>query len=472
MNLEQLIQRGKIPARLTEQSYQAHHLSAKQYLLAIELEQLLERAQKGYDPRTDGLLVDYIAKLIKLESLFGGQKGLSHRDENIINFVSLLLEQIANNASEQISDLLLMLVIPFARLALKDNQFLFDSKHPARHTLNLLIHLSQSAIMPQKAFQIIQLYVTTITLRYKGQSHFFKDINQQLEAYCTDFELDLSGQLQQIEKQLDPKQKLASLSTLNAIYIKGLLRPLPQQLSFTALMHYFLHRIFVRIGSHSTQLQQDWLTADTDIGRFLDLFNRRNMASFKEAHKRLADHIKTFNSYLQKIQIPLSLRRLFFEQAQQLLHLIVQGRTPNSLQDELLKHSDALNQETDLLLQSTAFFNKNACLGYENQASHAAFTLGRSADASAIVKLRMGQWVNLMVDGKRVPCQICFYAKHRQSFFFCTQTQQQLLERSGGDFVVDLQMGFAELLNRCTNIEAVFMHNIAYLQHYQKALNA
>lgn len=468
MSLEQLIQRGKIPSQFTKQAYKAHHLSAKQRLNFVELEQLLERAQKGYDPRTDGILIEYIAKLIKLESSGGIQKSLNQRDENTINFVCLLLEQIAKNANEQSADLLLMLAIPFARLALKDNNFLLDSKHPARHTLNLLIHLSQTSVMPQKAFQIIQLYVTTITLRYKGQDDFFASINQQLETYYADFRLDLSEQLQLIEKQFDPKQKLAKLAVLNEIYIKELTRPLPQQLSFTALLHYFLHSIFTRIASSEKHLQQSWLAADTDISRFLDLFNRRNMATFREAHKQLADHIKTFNSYLLKIQIPLSLRRLFFEQAQQLLQLIIQGRAVNSIQDEHLKHSDALNQEADLLLQTAPLLNQNVRLGYENQINHNAFTHGQSADANSIVKLHMGQWVNIMIDGKRTPCQICFYAKQRQSFFFCTQTQQQLFERNGGDFVIDLQMGYAELLIRCTNIEAVFMHNIAYLQHYQK----
>lgn len=467
-NLEQLIQQGRVPAQFTKQDYSAFHLSAKQHLSVIELENLLAQAQKGYDPRTDGVLIDYIAKLLTLEEAEGEQKAIRRRDENIINFISLLLDQAAKNAPDQAADLLLMLAIPFARLALKESDFFTSSTHPARETLSLLIGLSQSNIMPDKAFQILQFYITTITLRFSGQREFFSDINQQLEVYAHNFKFDLSQQLLQIEKQLDPKQKAANLSTLNKIYINELLKHLPQQLSITALTHYFIQHIFSQIGETSQRLHHDWLNADRDISRFLDLFNRRNLTQFKEAHKQLADHVKSFNKYLQEIQIPLSLRRLFFEQAQQLLQLVVKGQSLDTLQDTQLKHSEALNHEADLLLQAyPSTLGKNTNFGYANQASHNAFTLGQAADASSIVKLRMGQWANIMIDGKRTPCQICFYSSQRQSFYFCSQTHQQLFERSGGDFVVDLQMGFAELLVRCNDFDAIFDHVVAYLEHYQ-----
>lgn len=468
MNIEQLIQQGQVPPFFTKKPHQAFHLSAQQHLSATELEQLLGHAQKGYDPRTDGIVIDYIAKLLNLDHNSTTAKAISQRDENIINFISLIFEQITKNAPEQTADLLAMLVIPFARLALKDESFISNEQHPARHTLDLLIHLSQSPTMTDRAFQLIQFYVTTITLRYNGQANFFEDINQQLDTYYLNFKPDLGMQLLQIEKQLDPKQKAASLNTLNKIYVSEILQVLPQQLSFTALLHHFLHTIFAQIAANSTELQQDWLSADTDISRFISLFNRRNLGSFREAHKQLADHIKTFNKYLQQIEVPLSLRRLFFEQTQQLLQFIVKGHDTNNIQDNQLKHSDALNLETDRLLQQNpSTLNENARFGYMNQASHEAFTQGQSADASSIVQLRMGQWTNIMIDGRRIPCQICFYAKQRQSFFFCSQAHQQLFERSGGDFVVDLQMGYAELLVRCNNIGEVFTHNLSYLQRYQ-----
>lgn len=467
MNLEQLIHYGDIPPSLAEKEYQPYHTNSMHHLSSNELDTLLMQAQKGYDPGTDGELIVYLDRLIALEATGSATASISQQDENTINLISLLFKQIAANTTQRNADLFMMLSVPYARLALKDLTLLSNANHPARQALDKLIYFSQSHLSDQ-AFQLIRFFATAITLRFSQQKDFFSNINTELQKHYRSFNPGLEQQLQELSKQLDPQKKRQMLELISRSYAAGKMAAMPQQLSFFVLFQKFINDIFWQIGAESKQVIIDWLKADQDISEFLHLFDKRNILQFKDAHSFLGDHVKTLNKYLQQIKAPLSLRRVFFEQLQQLLSLIVKGEDLYSLQDQQLKHSDNLNKEIDHLLRSdTTQQSTPGLLGHENQALKPAFTQAQSADTNAIANLQMGQWLNIMIDGQRTPCKIHFHSMQQQSLFFYSPHHQQLFERNGGDVVIDLQLGYAKLLKRYNSFEQAIKDTMPLLQKWQ-----
>jgi len=100
---------------------------------------------------------------------------VSQIDEKTIDFVEMLFEAITkdNSISEHITTLLLKLQIPVIKVALLDNQFFSNSKHPCRSTLNLIAYLGKG-ISSKK-------------------DNLFIELNSVVETILNDFNIDISS---------------------------------------------------------------------------------------------------------------------------------------------------------------------------------------------------------------------------------------------------------------------------------------
>jgi hypothetical protein len=85
-------------------------------------------------------LLNSMAKL----SNFSIPKSLNQLDGRTIDFVEMIFGAFLRdkNISDDVKDLLLKLQIPVIKTSMLDNNFFYNNKHPARHVLNTIAHLS------------------------------------------------------------------------------------------------------------------------------------------------------------------------------------------------------------------------------------------------------------------------------------------------------------------------------------------
>ena len=106
---------------------------------------------------------------------FSSVKGKRELDDNIINMVSMIFDYIMDDQSitDQIKSLFARLQIPFLKLALLDESFLQNRKHPARQLLNTMA-LAAIGWDPHQAKD--NLYTELETIVEKVLGNFDQDI--------------------------------------------------------------------------------------------------------------------------------------------------------------------------------------------------------------------------------------------------------------------------------------------------------
>lgn len=66
------------------------------------------------------------------------------------------------------------------------------------------------------------------------------------------------------------------------------------------------------------------------------------------------------------------------------------------------------------------------------------------ASVTAFVKnLKLGQWMNYVVDKARTPCTPSYFSKQKDTYIFCDRHNAKLFERKRAEIVKDILSGFA-----------------------------
>ncbi len=126
--------------------------TGKQHYNREHVIQALSSLQLSYRPKyipgqktninTDAFKSALMNSMAKLDNV-AIPKSMNQIDSKTINFVEMIFGAFLRdkNVSDAIKELLLLMQIPIIKVALLDNKFFNNEKHPARHVLNSIAHL-------------------------------------------------------------------------------------------------------------------------------------------------------------------------------------------------------------------------------------------------------------------------------------------------------------------------------------------
>lgn len=466
----ELLINGVVPPTFSNKPYLSIRHNADAQLTPKALDQLLKQIQKGYDPHTDGLLIQHIKHVLQQDKSPEGLTAPDQQAENLINLVSLLFSHLAENTDSKIGDLLLRLTVPFCRIILSDELFFHDSKHPARTLLARLIQLIHSNLDHGLLFKQVQFYTAKLSLAEPSQA-LLQELTETIETHLSqqatpEFSLEKIAQQQKTEEQ----QRFLNLAVESLISTKT--QTLSRKLNFHYLLEFFLQDIFIDIYQRFGQDSIEWQNAK----QFLQLLiaaldSQRDKKAFLTANKLLNTTVKTFNRYLTELQIDPNWRRYFFEQMQEIQQRLLRGETLNDIDEGTLKHSRAIDTIIDHYeSEKTAKLLETCIIGAENKTIVRPFTNEISnTDAQQIVQqLQQGQWINMMLDGRRTPCFMSYHAQQRNTYLFSNASYQKLFERDEQALIADFQAGYAALLNRHTQLAESILYVFRFIKQYQQ----
>lgn len=162
-------------------------------MAAPELTSLLTSSQPQYDeqlatgaPRN--IVADAVNQLLQQRDPARPQ-ALEQNEENIINLVAMFFDQILTDTTlpAEIQSLICRLQIPILKLALRDQSFFSDPKHPARSLINTITDIGigfdeSKPIERDPLYRKIVDVVHALNRQYKTDDRIFSEQQAQLEA--------------------------------------------------------------------------------------------------------------------------------------------------------------------------------------------------------------------------------------------------------------------------------------------------
>ena len=162
-------------------------------MAAPELTNLLTQSQPAFDQQLSSgaprnIVADVVNQLLIQKNPTQPQ-ALEQNEENVINLVALFFDQILSDDSLpiEIQSLICRLQIPILKVALRDQSFFSDPKHPARVLINTItdigVGFDQSKPLERDPiYRKIVEVVQTICRQYKSDDRIFSEQQAQLEA--------------------------------------------------------------------------------------------------------------------------------------------------------------------------------------------------------------------------------------------------------------------------------------------------
>lgn len=476
-NFNEILNDGVIPPDYNHRSYQPMETAlfeqsgvTPEIVPVKNLNSLLASIQKGYDPKTDGDLLEHIKRQLELESSSSEILAINHHDENIINLITLVFRQISETQDESIADLFYRLKVPYTRLSLNDELFFHDRKHPARILLDALIELTFSSHDEERLFKQVQHCVTKILLRYKGENALFSDLTEAVNAYIESNETPFAESRKNMAQQFEDAENLRMARAAASKLITQYTNTLPKKLRFHILIEKFWQQTLADIHLQYGQKSAQWQQALYLLECLMTMTDNSNRKKFTEITKQLSGIASQLSEYLSEHGIDPDWKRTFFDQLQEIQIQLMRGKTLKDLDDEDLKHTFEVDMIIDDYESEMVAEIDIATIGHEHKNHKQAQSLqlvppdkrpGSEATRHFIKRLNPGQWINMLIDGNRTPCFLSYYSQYRQSYIFCDRHNKKLFERQRDDLVDDFVLGFASVLDKTTNFEATLASVIA-----------
>lgn len=446
-----------IPAEFGK-PYQTLHRPYSHAMSLKAVDQLLESLQKGYDPQTDGTLSALISSRLTLDDK--GNKDsttLTRHDENIINLTGLLFRQIADSVEGRSGDLFLRLSIPYARLILQDELFFHDKNHPARLMLNKLTQLVHSNPDDGLAFKQAQFYTTKILMRFNGELSLFTELAGDIDERLTQYQQLPEQDLAKINQRMRKEEQQQLIQKAITALVSKHTHSLSRKLRFHVLLDIFLQQILLNVYQQHGKDSIEWKNVLHFISTLIPALDNRNRETFIAAGKHLAQTVKTLNRYLIDCHISNEWRRSFFDQMQEIHILLSKGNTLKNLDDDTLKHTPAIDIIIDHYeSERTASIIETAIIGHEHKHRRPPIAVAISDPDKAMKKvshLNIGQWINTIIDDRRIPCFLSHKSSQRKVLVFCNRQQQKLFERSENDLQQDFLTGYAGTLEKTDSFD-------------------
>jgi len=155
---------------------------------------------------------------------------------------------------------------------------------------------------------------------------------------------------------------------------------------------------------------------------------------------------------------------------QEIHHLIYKGSTLKSIDDDDLAHTFDIAMIIDDYESEMVADLDTSTIGFAHQKSKNAEELllmkrsqipSEKAADHFLKQLKLGQWMNFLVDSKRTPCFLSYFSKQKETYIFCDRYNQKLFERERADMIKDLTSGYASTLEKTGSFEATLAMVVA-----------
>ncbi len=416
------------------------------------IDQLLANLQKGYDPASDGELPEYVKSHLVIESKSGEVNVIRRHDENIINLISLVFDEIARGQDKRMADLFYRLKVPYTRLVLTDDLFFHDTSHPARNLLDELLALTFSTHDDETLYKQVQTSVMKILMRYNGENSLFADLLKVVKGYYENNSVPFAEGLEKMRLQLEAEeQKRFAYNSVNELIAQRSKR-LSRRLRFHILIEKIMAQVLVEILLREGNESKSWQIGSKLLDIILILTDKSDSPHFKTLSDDLVNVIRKLSQFLSENSIATDRKKVFLEQLQEIQMLLAQGKKLSDIDDDELSHTYDVDMIIDDYESEMMADMDTARIGSEHKKSSNAKTLElipekkrpQKNSAIAFVKsLKLGQWMNFIVDNERIPCSPSYYSKQNDSYVFCDRHNKKLFERKRAEIVEDILTGFA-----------------------------
>lgn len=416
------------------------------------IDQLLANLQKGYDPASDGELPEYVKSHLVIESKSGEINVIRRHDENIINLISLVFDEIAKGQDKRMADLFYRLKVPYTRLVLTDSLFFHDTSHPAREFLDQLLALTYSTHDDETLYKQVQTSIMKILMRYNGESNLFNELLKTVKGYQENNRVPFTKSLEDIRLQLEAdEQKHFAYNTVNELIAQRLKR-LSRRLRFHILTEKIMAQVLVTILLRDGNESKTWQISSKLLDIILILTDKSESPHFKTLSDDLVNVIRKLSQFLSENGITPEHKKVFLDQLQEIQMLLAQGKKLSEMDDDELSHTFDVDMIIDDYDSEMVADIDTARIGSEHRKSSNARELELIPEnkrppknsAIAFVKnLKLGQWMNFVVDNERIPCSPGYYSRQKDSYVFCDRHNKKLFERKRAEIVEDIVTGFA-----------------------------
>jgi hypothetical protein len=416
------------------------------------IDQLLANLQKGYDPASDGELPEYVKSHLVIESKTGEINVIRRHDENIINLISLVFDEIAKGQDKRMADLFYRLKVPYTRLVLTDELFFHDTSHPARNLLDELLSLTYSTHDDETLFKQVQTCVMKILMRYNGENTIFSDLVKAVKLHHENNSGPFADSLEAMRQQLEAEeQKRFAYNTVIEL-INQRCKRLSRRLRFHVLVEKIMAQVLVEILLKEGNESKSWQIGSKLLDIILILTDKSESPHFKTLSDDLINIIRKLSQFLTENGIEAERKKVFLEQLQEIQTLLAQGKKLSDIDDDELSHTYDVDMIIDDYDSEMVADIDTARIGSEHLKSSNARELElipankrpQKNSAMAFVKnLKLGQWMNFVVDNERIPCSPSYYSRQKDSYVFCDRHNKKLFERKRAEIVEDIVTGFA-----------------------------
>lgn len=438
------------------------------------IDQLLANLQKGYDPASDGELPDYIKSHLVIESRSGEVNVIRRHDENIINLVSLVFDEIAEGQDKRMADLFYRLKVPYTRLILTDELFFHDSTHPARELLDQLLLLSYSSHDDEILYRQLQTSIMKILMRYNGETLIFSDLVKVVKGYHENNKGPFSEGLEKMRQQLESEeQKRFAYSSVSEL-INQRSKRLTRRLRFHILLEKIMTGILANILLTEGNESRHWKLATKLLDIVLILTDKSESPHFSALSADLVNIVLKLSQFLSEHGVEPDRKKTFLDQFQEIQTLLAQGKKPGDIDDDELGYTFDVDMIIDDYDSEMVAGIDTSRIGHEHKKSANARELELLAEnkrpprngVTAFVKnLKLGQWMNFVVDNERIPCSPGYYSRQKDSYIFCDRHNKKLFERKRDEIVEDMLAGFACPLETTLSFDGNLARVITKLNH-------
>lgn len=245
-------------------------------MAAPELTSLLTQSQPDFDrqlatgtPRN--IVADAVKQLLTQKDPHQPQ-ALEQNEENVINLVALFFDQILADTTlpAEIQSLVCRLQIPILKLALRDQSFFGDPRHPARVLINTITDIGvgfdqSKPVQRDPLYRKIAEIVQMLNRQYKTDDRVFSELQTQLEA-LVEREKRKSSMVEQRTTQTETGKsriKQARIAAQNAMYQRLKNQNLPEAVRAFLTTHWLQVMVitYLKHGEDSSE----WVSSEQAV---------------------------------------------------------------------------------------------------------------------------------------------------------------------------------------------------------------
>lgn len=279
--------------------------SGKQHYNRQHVIKALSSLQMSYRPKytpdqktninTDAFKSALMNSMAKLDNV-AIPKSMNQIDSKTINFVEMIFGAFLRdkNVSDAIKELLLLMQIPIIKVALIDNKFFNNEKHPARHALNSIAHLGIGIEDKENTvYQTMQYIIEQLLQSFDENMDVFK---------TTKLSFDRLAEIEKSKHEKTEKQtrQLITIEYTRQLVLKELKYytmgvSIPDSLQPLILSHWatLMYHRFINFGKDSIEWREAVGILRLLVKSFSPINTREDWLALRSIYKGIVNSVRS-----------------------------------------------------------------------------------------------------------------------------------------------------------------------------------